>query len=474
NDVKHSTKRPLNGEKKIEISQRLAAGTLSATTWRRQEVTKVMNLYDSEPPHLYKASTLRKAKQERQDINLQIKGSCVFSNLQTMKYSNHAGSIHGIGYDPFFIHYWSAEQIAVYLEHHDIIYVDATGSLVKKLKLPNGEQSSHIYPYQAVTNTTTYKMPIFQMLSTVQHVNAIKYWLNEFLRIGSIKKAGFPIPRSVVCDFDMALLNALAKAFGQCYNLKHYLTTCFTLILNENTIEKSKCFIRLDICHYMHSVSRWKCLSEINPKVKKFYMRAMALLTKQVDFSRFVELAKCIIILSLNEEIGSNIEENNSAAESARKLITDYIKGVEYVASNDNDDKRIQNEEIDIEIKNCNISLWSYNLFQECQKTVTESTAECDIANPYYAPYLGKRLKTFFSYFPLYTSVMIPIFGYGQINESSSAVESEMNDIKHVLLKNISRPMRADKFVTTHLKSFTGRSLLAMASRESSQSAEKN
>lgn len=72
-------------------------------------------------------------------------------------------------------------------------------------------------------------MPVFQMLSAVQNVNAIYYWLNEFLHIGSIRKAGFPLPSSVICDFDMVLLNALAKAFGQYRNLKHYLSTVLVL-----------------------------------------------------------------------------------------------------------------------------------------------------------------------------------------------------------------------------------------------------
>jgi len=98
---------------------------------------------------------------------------------------------------------------------------------------------------------------------------------------------------------------------------------------------------------------------------------------------------------------------------------------------------------------------------------VAEHTIKCDMANPYYVPQLSKKLKTILIYFPLYSGVMIPIFGNGQINASSSAVESEMKDIKHVLLKNISRLMRADKFVTTHLSSFAGRSLLAMSANES-------
>jgi len=42
-----------------------------------------------------------------------------------------------------------------------------------------------------------------------------------------------------------------------------------------------------------------------------------------------------------------------------------------------------------------------------------------------------------------------------------------MKNIKYVLLKNISRPMRADKFVTTHLRSFACRSLLTVSANES-------
>ncbi|EFN66838.1 hypothetical protein EAG_00550, partial [Camponotus floridanus] len=71
-----------------------------------------------------------------------------------------------------------------------------------------------------------------------------------------------------------------------------------------------------------------------------------------------------------------------------------------------------------------------------------------------YVPQLSQKLKTFLCYFPLYSGVMIPIFKYGEINASSSSVESEMKDVKHILLNNKERPMRADKFVVTHLRSF--------------------
>lgn len=143
-DITHTKKRPLSGQQRVEISQSLAMGTMSATTWRRQETTKIMTLYDSESPHLYNPFTLRKAKQERRDLDLQVKGSCAYTNLQNMKYINHAGSIHSIGYDPFFVHYWTPEQIIIYLEYHDTLYIDGIGSLIKKFNLPNGQLSSHI------------------------------------------------------------------------------------------------------------------------------------------------------------------------------------------------------------------------------------------------------------------------------------------------------------------------------------------
>lgn len=211
-------------------------------------------------------------------------------------------------------------------------------------------------------------------------------------------------------------------------------------------------------------VSRWKCLLKLNPKVKKFYIHAIALLTKQTNFPQFVELAKSILILSLSEDIGKNQNGSDSPAECARTIITHHIKGTEDMLDNEDDkDTTNDNLDIDIEIKDCNIALWSNNLMEECKKILLENKIGCDMANPYYAPQLSQKLKILLPYFPLYSGVMIPVFGYGKINASSSAVESEMKDIKHVLLKNMSLPLRADKFVTIHLNSFAGRSLLAMA-----------
>lgn len=58
---------------------------------------------------------------------------------------------------------------------------------------------------------------------------------------------------------------------------------------------------------------------------------------------------------------------------------------------------------------------------------------------------------------------MISKFRFGKINASSSAVESEFNDIKHGLLKYNMQSMRIDKFLTVHIQFFFGKAKLAIS-----------
>jgi len=69
----------------------------------------------------------------------------------------------------------------------------------------------------------------------------------------------------------------------------------------------------------------------------------MALLTKQTDFSRFAELARCILLLSLSEEIGKDDDGNISLAESARVTIIHHIKGIEDISLDDKNNTEMKN-----------------------------------------------------------------------------------------------------------------------------------
>jgi len=294
--------------------------------WRRKETDKLMSFGDNEPVHLPNINVLRKAKEERRNIDLGISVSDPVESIKRMKYEIHAGHIHSIGLDPFFVYYWTQEQMAIYLRFPNFICVDATGSLIKKLKLLNNELSAHIYLYQIVAETPTSKMPVFQMLSAIQNTNAIMYWFNEIIRIGCTHKQNFPYPNQIVCHFDKALMGAVAKLFGRCKNLKDYLQQCFCYLTNMPHSLPS-CLIHLDISYYVHLISRWNEFKNVHPRVKTFYMLIMGYLTKITNFQELENVIKSVIILCNCEGCGLNQNKSESLAEQALKYLHDIIKG---------------------------------------------------------------------------------------------------------------------------------------------------
>lgn len=122
------------------------------------------------------------------------------------------------------------------------------------------------------------------------------------------QKPNFPLPKQVVCDFDKALIVTIVRAFCQCKNLQDHLSQCF-ICLSKESKNLPSIFLRLDVSHLIHMVSRWKKLKFIHPQVRLFYITIMALLTKISDFVEFQEVAKCVIVLT-NSEMFWNTKDN--------------------------------------------------------------------------------------------------------------------------------------------------------------------
>lgn len=109
-------KRKLTGIGKSTALQQLIDMNLSAYFIRRNEVSRLMNPGDVEPSHLPTLNALRvlkskyiKKSQEHNDPIL-----CLSILKNNMPYST---IIRDIGYDRFFIHYWSTLQINAYRQY---------------------------------------------------------------------------------------------------------------------------------------------------------------------------------------------------------------------------------------------------------------------------------------------------------------------------------------------------------------------
>lgn len=153
--------------------------------WRRKRADELIKtIGDPEAPHLYRNTALRKAKQQYNDKILGLATKNVYTNLHAMKYdSRFEGAVRTIGMVPVSVHYRTQEQMAVFEKYPGTLYIDATGSVIKKITLPNGELCPHVYLYQAVGQVGSKMLSIFQMVSAVQNTNAISFWLNEFCDI---------------------------------------------------------------------------------------------------------------------------------------------------------------------------------------------------------------------------------------------------------------------------------------------------
>lgn len=113
------------------------------------------------------------------DNFLGITEKCPINSLIDLKHGKYAGSINTIIADKLFIHYWTHTQILVY-KHVQKSYcwlsIDATGSLVKKLKRTKPNiLSSHIFLYEEVINIIHYQVPVTQMISEKHDILTIFY-----------------------------------------------------------------------------------------------------------------------------------------------------------------------------------------------------------------------------------------------------------------------------------------------------------
>lgn len=134
---------------------------------------------DPEPPTLQKTEVLKNAmykflKEQYVDPKPRL-------SLEIMKETTLGNIIHEVGLNPFFVFFWTLAQSHAYLscaENAPVsVSIDASGSIVKKIRLANKSLSGPTFLYLIVTNTEAEQISICQMLSEKHTRIAIAKWL---------------------------------------------------------------------------------------------------------------------------------------------------------------------------------------------------------------------------------------------------------------------------------------------------------
>lgn len=463
NSCKSGKKRRIIGKKRDYFLDKLIKENQSAAYVQRVEAKDIMHYGEAEPSHIPSKNALRVMKYKANKINRIHEDPITALSLlkASLPYND---IIRDIGYDRFFVHYWSSTEInsyRLYAKNNKLptISIDATGGLVQKPILISGRQTSNIFLYQIGVRDTKNKcqFSVGHMLSERHDNNSIAYWLAEWLR------NDISPPKVIVTDQSLALMMAAVKTFTQYANLNKYISICSLLIQKEINIEVPNCMIRNDFNHVMHLLSSWIEYKSVSRRVKNFYLRAIGLIIVNTDFEDIKILLKLIFTVSLNETEGvdnnGQLTECEMAKTCLKQRIATHTTDVEDII------EEIKNKEDDDDLMYTNFheKITSTTIFQQIldiyESCITNSNQQSncgDHDNLQFSPGIAKKLLDFCKLLPCWSAVMVPIFNFGNPTESSATSESLFNDLKSNVLRHKTLPLRIDEFITIHINSIIG------------------
>lgn len=319
------------------------------------------------------------------------------------------------------------------------------------IQRPDGD-SQALQLYQLVVPFCGKILPVCQLLTEKHDAVFVSYWLKEWLR------HDIPIPKSIVCDFSRALLNACSMAFNEkC--LGKYLDHSIKYLIQEpgNTIyDPLECLILLDIAHFIKMITRWSCWQ--NARLKKdFFIRAIGLLTKASTLDIFLSTVRDVLLVAMSEY--SSFDEEHSCTAATKRLLgaiaTDafpYEVAEPIVESADLEEGFFhESNAYEYATKFVN------NLISETKKHVSPGP----IGNPNYCPEFLKDFTTLLKFFPTWTIVMP---GNPILISSSACSEEYFREVKDLCL--VDKKKRSDKGHIKHIINIDGTTKLLRAKYE--------
>ncbi len=448
-----SKKRRLIGNRQAKYSERMTDKNMSASFVRRNEAKKLMEFGEREPNILPTANALRQLKFREKKKSFPHEHPILSLSL-LKSVAPYSGVIRDIGLEEFFVHYWSKEELSCYeicsRQNRDIVVsIDATGSVVQRIKLFSGGDTKSIFLYEVVLHDKKNNLhyAVSHMLSARHTANAIAYWLLEWIRSGVVK-----LPSTVVTDSSFALMHAVCKSFTQFTSLWDYLSCCATLLLHpEIPCTLPRCFVRNDVNHVIHMFAKWNEVRTASRNVKNFYMRSLGLIVTSTQYEEAKEIIELIFIVALSKENGEN------CMLAKRELKNKISKHFELMPSVlENSEGELLDEVAEEEPTPNTITEEIEAVYQRALTLSSDESNCSDEDNALHCSTLAIRLKKFCKLLPVWSGVMVPIFGYGEKTVSSAASESSFNDVKNRIMHHKRLPIRVDDFLMTHCDAIIG------------------
>jgi hypothetical protein len=199
---------------------------------------------------------------------------------------------------------YNERQIRVYHEvvKADILYIDATGGIIKSSK-KNLTFNSRCLTYKLVVRNPVERQPsltVSELVSCSHYIEAIETWLKEFLRNERQIFKKNNIPCLIMTDFSLAIIIAVCHSFGN-ESFGSYTRRCLKIITgNATQITDFNFFLHSCTAHVMKNAKI--LVKKYYKKHSKFGMFLIGLLISSINWEEVCSIMKniCILLTSTN------------------------------------------------------------------------------------------------------------------------------------------------------------------------------
>lgn len=288
----------------------------SAERYRSEQAEKLMSPGDPEPPILPKSSVLNAARHEyNEGLSLDRDPILAISKLKRIGETEEKFAIRSIGYDPFFVHYWTNYQNVVYKKYArtqiSSLKIDASGKFTARILRADGSKSQHIFLYLAVVNTTAGQFSVSQMLSEAHDTGTIQNWLTQWVR------SGLPPPKEAVTDSSRALLTAIVRTFAGFTTIEKYCDA----YLKSNLPD---CFVRIDVAHFIKNYA--DALKSAQRQI--FYLAVLGKIIVAQNLDTAADIIKAVLTVAQSETSGQSVKaESESICSIKKNYLQNLITG---------------------------------------------------------------------------------------------------------------------------------------------------
>lgn len=210
--------------------------------------------------------------------------------------------------------------------------------------------------------------------------------------------------------------------------------------------------------------TNWTCFKNQHPLTKQFYLRTVGQMVKCNNINDLENILFATFIVAFSDTEGVDREGNDTVCEKQKNWLKRRI-GTGSIDDNDQHQEEVTAEEQIEEILHCNkFYLWTKDIVGKSQKIAEKETNIGNRGNQQCLSKFVDEILKISGTIPLWTAIMQQYYPKAPLIASSTAVESNFNNIKHVMFRNVELPIRVDEFVQRHIKAIDGTAKLIESS----------